>query len=72
MAGLCEGETETLSREQIAGALEEAAQRRRGISARELARQYREGHLRCDDIIDLVILASLLSDDDELSMKPAA
>jgi hypothetical protein len=57
----------TLTREQIMAILEREARKRLGLSARELFRRYAKGLL--DDpgeVSDLVVIADLLPEDDEL------
>jgi|RifCSP16_1_1023843.scaffolds.fasta_scaffold292731_1 hypothetical protein len=57
----------TLTREQIIAIIEREAQKRLGLSARDLFRRYARGEL--DDpgrVSDLVILSHLLPEDDEL------
>ena len=59
--------TVELTREEIIAQLEEGAQRRRGISARELLSAYRAGRLdQPGDVLDLLGLAWLLPEDDPL------
>jgi hypothetical protein len=56
-----------LTREEILDRLERGAQRRRGITARDLVRSYRAGTL--DDpgaVADLLALAYLLPEDDPI------
>lgn len=56
-----------LTREDILKRLEDGAQRRRGLSARELVFRYRRGVLDepCE-VADLLALADLLREDDAL------
>lgn len=56
-----------LGRDEILTRLETGAQRRRGLSAKELVRRYRAGELEdpCE-VADLLALADLLRDDDPL------
>lgn len=56
-----------LTRDDIVRRLEEGAQRRRGLSATELLRQYYAGTLEdpCS-LADLLALVDLLEDDDPL------
>jgi len=57
----------TLTREQIIAIIEREAQKRLGLSARDLFRRHANGDL--DDpgrVSDLVILSHLLPEDDEL------
>ena len=57
----------TLTREQIIAIIDREAQKRLGLSARDLFRRYASGEL--DDpgrVSDLVILSRLLPEDDEL------
>jgi hypothetical protein len=57
----------TLTRKEIIEELERECQRRLGISAAELFRQYREGRLaEPGAVADLLILADLLPEDDAL------
>lgn len=57
----------SLSREQIIAILEREAQKRLGLSARELLRRYARGKLEDPGrVSDLVILSHLLPEDDEL------
>jgi hypothetical protein len=57
----------TLTRSEIVEELERECQRRLQISAAELFRLYREGHLsEPGAVADLLILADLLPEDDEL------
>lgn len=56
-----------LTRDELASRLEEESLRRRGISARELLRAYRQGALADPgDVADLLALAGLLPEDDPL------
>lgn len=69
------GKTEPLelTRDQIAGRLEQEALERLGISARELIERYRAGKLEDPSAVrDLLILASLLPDGDPLVVEFAA
>jgi hypothetical protein len=62
-----------LTRDQIAEILESEARRRLSMSATEMVRHYRSGELPdVGGISDLLMLASLLSDDDELFVQLAA
>lgn len=54
-----------LSRDEILRRIEEGAQRRRGISARELLHAWRTGTLEePGEVADLLALAHLLAEDD--------
>lgn len=56
-----------LSRDEIADLIERQAQRRRGLSARQLLGAYRQGRLENPgDVADLLVLADLLPQDDPL------
>lgn len=56
-----------LSRDEIADLVEREAQRRRGLSARQLLGAYRQGRLESPgDVADLLVLADLLPQDDPL------
>lgn len=56
-----------LSRDQIVDLMERIAQQRRGTSAEELLRAYRDGSLEePGEVIDFLSLADLLEDDDPL------
>jgi hypothetical protein len=56
-----------LTREQILERLEQGAQRRRGVSARELLQAYIAGRLEDPGAVaDLLMLADLLPEDDPL------
>jgi len=62
-----------LSREQIVKILESGAQKRLQISAREMIDAYREGRLEdAGSVLDLLMLASLLPDEDEFFVSVAA
>jgi len=57
----------TLTREQIIAIIEREAQKRLGLSARELFRRYSEGLLEDPgEVSDLIVVADLLPEDDEL------
>ena len=57
----------TLTREQIIAIIEREAQKRLGLSARDLFRRYASGELADPGrVSDLVILSRLLPEDDEL------
>lgn len=57
----------TLTREQILEILERESQKRLGLSARELFRRYARGLLEDPgEVSDLVVIADLLPEDDEL------
>lgn len=57
----------TLTREQIIALLEREAQKRLGISARELFRRYSKRLLEDPgEVSDLIVVADLLPEDDEL------
>ena len=67
MAAIPTNHTLTLNREQIVQRLNRGAIDRRGISAVELLRQFREGTL--DDpgeVADLLVLSDLLEEDDPI------
>lgn len=56
-----------LTREQIRERLERGAQKRRGMSARELLQAYMTGRLEDPgSVADLLVLADLLPEDDPL------
>lgn len=56
-----------LTREQILERIEQGAQKRRGLSARDLLLAYREGRLdEPGAVIDLLVLADLLPEDDPI------
>ena len=56
-----------LTREQILERLERGAQRRRGMSARDLLQAYMVGRLEDPGAVaDLLVLAALLPEDDPL------
>jgi len=56
-----------LTRDEIAQRIEQEAQRRLHMTAQDLVRAYREGRLADPGAVsDLLILASLLRDDDPL------
>ncbi len=56
-----------LTRDEIIERIEKGAQRRLGISAKELIRKYRDGKLQDPgSVADLLALANLLPDDDPL------
>jgi len=62
-----------LTRKQIVEKLETGARRRLKMSAREMIDAFREGRL--DDsgaVLDLLMLANLLEDDDDLFVSVAA
>jgi hypothetical protein len=60
-----------LSREEIVARIDQGAQRRRRMSARELLRKYRAGTLdEPGEVADLLALANLLAEDDPL-LAPA-
>jgi hypothetical protein len=57
----------TLTREQIIAIIEREAQERLGLSARELFRRYSKGLLEDPGgVSDLIVVADLLPEDDEL------
>lgn len=58
-----------LSRDEIAELIETEAQRRYGISAAELVRQYAEGTIdECGGAADIISLARLLPEGDPLHL----
>jgi hypothetical protein len=60
-------EVVTLTREQIIAIIEREAQKRLGLSARELFRRYSKGMLEDPGAVsDLIVVADLLPEDDEL------
>jgi len=62
-----------LTREQIVDKLETGARRRLKMSAREMIDAYREGRLEdAGAVLDLLMLANLLEDDDDLFVSVAA
>jgi len=57
----------TFTREQIIAIIEREAQKRLGLSARELFRRYSKGLLEDPgEVSDLIVVADLLPEDDEL------
>lgn len=65
-------EIRELSRDEIVKLLEDAAQRRLGLSAAELIRAYREGTLEdACSLVDILSLVDLLDDDDPLLVAAA-
>jgi hypothetical protein len=59
--------TAELTREEIVGEMERVAQRRRRLSAAEVIRRYRAGSLEdAGELADVLILATLLPEDDPL------
>lgn len=56
-----------LTRAEIAQQLDREARRRLGISGEDLVSRYRQGLLKdCGRVADLLVLASLLAEDDPL------
>jgi len=61
------GAVNELSRDEIVRRLEQGAQQVLGISAEEMVRRYRQGELEDPgEVIEFLILASLLAKDDPL------
>lgn len=61
-----------LTRDELVDMLEVEAQRRRGLPATVLLRQYRSGKLdQPGDVADVIALADLLPENDPLLTEPA-
>jgi hypothetical protein len=58
------------SREEIIAEVDRAARERRGISGRRLVRAWRTGRLESCGVVDILILASLLDEDDPFFLPP--